>query len=59
VRLGEEVARRGCKELKTNVIGFDGPRPYIHGSGTNQAPGYPALNIDRHIVKAAVKQLEA
>jgi len=59
VQLGEEVARRGFKALKTNVIRFDGARPYIHGPGTNAAPGYPELNIDSHIVEAAVKQLEA
>jgi galactonate dehydratase len=59
VRLGEEVSGRGFKALKTNVIRFDGPRPYIHGPGTNAAPGYPELNIDSHIIEAAVKQLEA
>lgn len=59
VRLGEEVAQRGFKGLKTNVIRFDGPRPYIHGPGTNAAPGYPELNIDSRIVEAAVRQLEA
>jgi galactonate dehydratase len=41
------------------VIRFDGPRPYIHGPGTNAAPGYPELNIDSRIVEAAVTQLEA
>ena len=58
-RLGEEVAQKGFKGLKTNIIRFDGARPYIHGPGTNAAPGYPELNIDSHIVEAAVKQLEA
>jgi galactonate dehydratase len=53
------VARRGFKGLKTNVIRFDSARPYIHGPGTNRAPGYPELNIDSHIVEAAVHQLEA
>jgi galactonate dehydratase len=59
VRLGEEVARRGFKGLKTNVIRFDGARPQIHGPGFNQAPGYPELNIDSRIVNAATRQLEA
>jgi galactonate dehydratase len=59
VRLGQEVARRGFKGLKTNVIRFDGARPYIHGPGFNQAPGYPELNIDSAIIEAAKRQLEA
>jgi len=59
VRLGEEVARKGFKGLKTNIIRFDAALPYIHGPGTNAAPGYPELNIDSHIVEAAVKQMEA
>ncbi len=59
VRLGEEVARKGFKGLKTNIIRFDAATPYIHGPGTNAAPGYPELNIDSHIVEAAVKQMEA
>lgn len=59
VRLGEEVAAKGFKGLKTNIIRFDGPHPYIHGPGTNAAPGYPELNIDSHIVAAAVEQMAA
>src|SRR5579884_2859756 len=59
VRLGEEVRAKGFKGLKTNIIRFDAERPYIHGPGTNAAPGYPELNIDRRIVDAAVAQLEA
>jgi galactonate dehydratase len=59
VRLGEEVARRGFKGLKTNVIRFDGARPYVYAPGFNQAPGYPELNIDSRIVAAAKSQLDA
>jgi len=59
VALGEEVRRKGFKGLKTNVIRFDADKPYIHGPGTNSAPGYPELNIDYKIVDAAVAQLEA
>ena len=58
-RLGAEVARRGFKGLKTNVIRFDGERPYIYAPGFNQAPGYPELNIDGHIIDAACRQMEA
>jgi L-alanine-DL-glutamate epimerase-like enolase superfamily enzyme len=57
--LGAEVARRGFKGLKTNVIRFDGERPFVHAPGFNQAPGYPELNIDRGIIEAAVAQLSA
>ncbi len=57
--LGAEVARRGFKGLKTNVIRFDGARPYVHAPGFNQAPGYPELNIDKSIIAAAVAQLSA
>jgi galactonate dehydratase len=59
VALGEEVRRRGFKGLKTNIIRFDRGEPYIHGPGTNAAPGYPELNIDQRIVDAAVAQMEA
>src|SRR6267143_731643 len=37
VRLGAEVRQKGFKGLKTNIIRFDGPQPYIHGPGTNAA----------------------
>ncbi len=57
--LGAEVARRGFKGLKTNVIRFDGERPFVHAPGFNQAPGYPELNINTAIIDAAVAQLSA
>src|SRR5919107_1744315 len=38
---------------------FDGERPYIHGPGTNAAPGYPELNISKAVVDAAYNQLAA
>jgi len=59
VRLGAEVKQKGFKGLKTNIIRFDGAKPYIHGPGTNAAPGYPELNIDKKIVDAAYNQLAA
>ncbi|HEV2300973.1 MAG TPA: mandelate racemase/muconate lactonizing enzyme family protein [Stellaceae bacterium] len=58
-RLGAEVKSRGFKGLKTNVIRFDGERPYCHAPGFNASPGYPELNIDSHVVEAAVLQLQA
>ncbi|HEY8875040.1 MAG TPA: mandelate racemase/muconate lactonizing enzyme family protein [Stellaceae bacterium] len=59
VRLGAEVKKKGFKGLKTNIIRFDGPKPYIHGPGTNAAPGYPELNISKAVVDAAYNQLAA
>ena len=59
VRLGAEVKQKGFKGLKTNIIRFDGERPYIHGPGTNAAPGYPELNISKMVVDAAYNQLSA
>jgi len=59
VALGEEVKRKGFKGLKTNLIRFDKGKPYMYGPGTGNPPGFPELNIDRDIVKAAVTQLEA
>jgi galactonate dehydratase len=59
VRLGAEVKQKGFKGLKTNVIRFDRDMPYIHGPGTNAAPGYPELNISKTVLDAAYDQLAA
>src|SRR5213079_1662217 len=59
VRLGAEVKQKGFKGLKTNIIRFDGPKPYIHGPGTTAAPGFPELNISKPVVDAAYNQLAA
>src|SRR5438105_3187178 len=59
VRLGAEVRQKGFKGLKTNIIRFDKDQPYIHGPGTNAAPGFPELNISKPVVDAAYNQLAA
>jgi galactonate dehydratase len=59
VALGEVVKSKGFKGLKTNLIRFDRGKPYTYGPGTGNPPGFPELNIDRHIIDAAVAQLEA
>ena len=59
VALGEEVRRKGFKGLKTNLIRFDRGKAYMYGPGTGNPPGFPELNVDHHIVDAAVAQLEA
>src|SRR5215472_425751 len=56
---GEEVRRKGFKGLKTNLIRFDRDKPYMYGPGTGNPPGFPELNVDHHIVGAALAQLEA
>ena len=57
-RAGAEVARRGFKGLKTNIMRFDGPEPYIHMPGFN-GPGWPELNINRDLVDGLVAQMTA
>ncbi|HEV8029433.1 MAG TPA: mandelate racemase/muconate lactonizing enzyme family protein [Stellaceae bacterium] len=59
VRLGAEVKSKGFKGLKTNIIRFDGDRPYMYHPGTGNPPGFPELNIDKKIVDAAYAQLAA
>jgi L-alanine-DL-glutamate epimerase-like enolase superfamily enzyme len=55
---GAEVARRGFKGLKTNIMRFDAEKPYIHMPGFNGG-GWPALNIDRELVDALVAEMTA
>lgn len=43
VTLGAEVARRGFRALKTNVILFDGPAPYQYRPGFSGLPPSPDL----------------
>jgi galactonate dehydratase len=57
-KAGAEVARRGFKGLKTNMMRFDGPRPYIHMPGFNGS-GWPELNVDDTLIKAVTDELTA
>jgi galactonate dehydratase len=57
-RAGAEVAARGFKGLKTNIMLFDGPTPRIHMPGFN-GDGWPALNIDRPLVDAITAEMDA
>ena len=56
---GRDVADRGFRALKTNVLifGRDGAR--LHGPGTGRGPGHPDLNISNEIIQAVVDQLTA
>jgi galactonate dehydratase len=55
---GAEVARRGFRGLKTNIMRFDTDKPTIHMPGFN-GPGWPALNIDSALVDGLVAQMSA
>jgi L-alanine-DL-glutamate epimerase-like enolase superfamily enzyme len=57
-RAGAEVARRGFKGLKTNIMRFDAPEPYIHMPGFN-GPGWPELNITSDLLDGLVAQMTA
>src|ERR1700692_2675036 len=57
-RAGAEVAARGFKGLKTNIMLFDGPTQRIHMPGFN-GDGWPELNIDRSLVDAITAELGA
>src|SRR3954469_3217500 len=57
-RAGADVAARGFKGLKTNIMRFDAEKPYIHMPGFNGS-GWPALNFDRGIQDALVAEMAA
>lgn len=53
-----EVAKRGFKGLKTNIMRFDVPKPYIHMPGFNGS-GWPELNFNRALADGMVAQMQA
>ncbi|MGD0434432.1 MAG: mandelate racemase/muconate lactonizing enzyme family protein [Acetobacteraceae bacterium] len=57
-RAGAEVAQRGFKGLKTNIMRFDSDPPVIHMPGFN-GPGWPECNIDKPLVDALRAELSA
>ena len=57
-RAGAEVARRGFKGLKTNMMRFDTEKPYNHMPGFNGS-GWPELNCDAALVDAVVAEMTA
>ena len=57
-RAGAEVAARGFKGLKTNIMRFDVDPPVIHMPGFN-GPGWPECNIDRPLIDALRAELAA
>src|SRR6201996_6752015 len=57
-RAGAEVAERGFKGLKTNIVRFDVDPPVIHMPGFN-GPGGPECNIDKPLIDALRAELGA
>lgn len=57
--LGEEVRRAGFKALKTNIMPPDGDRLTYFAPGFGRSPGFPGLNLDRHILQAMERELAA
>ena len=55
---GAEVAARGFKGLKTNIMRFDGPEPTLHMPGFN-APFAPDLPVDRALIDGLRAQMDA
>jgi L-alanine-DL-glutamate epimerase-like enolase superfamily enzyme len=55
---GAEVAARGFKGLKTNIMRFDGPEPALHMPGFN-APFAPDLPVDRALIDGLRAQMAA
>ncbi|HVB68504.1 MAG TPA: hypothetical protein VNE67_11670, partial [Acetobacteraceae bacterium] len=55
---GAEVAARGFKGLKTNIMRFDGPEPTLHMPGFN-APFAPDLPVDRALIDGLCAQMDA
>ena len=58
-RLGEEVKQRGFRALKTNVMLNDGKALAAYRPGFGYSKGFPELNWDGDIVKAAVDTASA
>ncbi|GAA4322563.1 mandelate racemase/muconate lactonizing enzyme family protein [Pigmentiphaga soli] len=45
-QLGREVAAKGYRALKTNIILFDPGTARVHRAGFGTGPGHPQLNLD-------------
>jgi galactonate dehydratase len=57
-KAGAEVAAKGFKGLKTNIMRFDVDPPVIHMPGFN-GPGWPECNIDKPLIDALRAELTA
>jgi L-alanine-DL-glutamate epimerase-like enolase superfamily enzyme len=57
--LGREVKERGFTALKTNIFCLDDGAPYMFQPGFAHNPGWPELNVDRHILRIITEQMAA
>jgi len=57
--LAAEVKEQGFDALKTNIFCFDRGAPYMHMPGFTRTPGWPALNVDRRLLRAIEAQMAA
>jgi L-alanine-DL-glutamate epimerase-like enolase superfamily enzyme len=58
-RHGEEIRARGFKAMKTNILPFDGEKLVSFSPGFGRTPGWPELNWDNRILRAAADTLGA
>ena len=57
-QLGKDVKDAGYKGLKTNIFTF-AETPILEMQGFAGKPGWPELNVDKHIINGLVKQIDA
>ena len=57
-QLGKDVKDEGYKGLKTNIFTF-AETPILEMQGFAGKPGWPELNVDKHIINGLVKQIDA
>ena len=59
VTVGREAKERGFKALKTNLLLFDENGGRMYQPGSTRGAGHPELNVEKHLIRAFVAQLEA
>ena len=57
-QLGKDVKDAGYKGLKTNIFTF-AETPILEMQGFAGKPGWPELNVDKHIINGLIKQIDA
>ena len=57
--LGREVVDRGVGALKTNIVIFDAPKPFVYFGGFGVGPGHPERDLPQTVLTAAIDQLSA
>jgi galactonate dehydratase len=57
--LAGDVRERGFTALKTNIFRFDQGAPYMFQPGFGRVPGWPEVNVDRHLLRTIDRQMAA